>query len=575
MQKVLLLVTILLVSFGAFAQLDNVMGGSVSGNFKLDAQTYSPDSIIGADTISEKLLSNSYMNIIYTNGNFKAGVRFEGYFNAMEGYEKQYNGFGLASRFATYTGDFVEVTAGNFYEQFGNGLAFRAYEDRDLGYDNAMDGALVKVKPHDGIILKGIIGQQRLYWEKAEGLVRGADAEFAINSIIGGFAESNHRITLGGSFVSKFQKDEDPTLILPENVAIGAGRINYSISGFNITSEYAYKSQDPSFDNRNIYKSGSALLVNTNYSQKGFGVMVQYKWVDNMSFRSDRNESINNVLINNLPAISKNHAYSYSAMYPYATQANGEAGFQIEIFKKFNKGSFIGGKYGTMMSMNFSRITGIDKTPLNDSTKIGQSGTDGYTTSFLSMSDELYYQDANIDITKKFSKKLKGVFTYQNIKYNQKVLEVHLDVVEANIFIADLTWKIKPKHSLRIEAQALFTSQDSIGEGDYREYGKQDYGDWAMLTLEYTISPNWFFAVSDQWNYVSFDDDIAKKTLLYNHNKELDRIHYYSVAMGYTKGPTRVALSYGKQREGILCVGGVCRAVPASNGLLLTLSHTF
>jgi len=34
-------------------------------------------------------------------------------------------------------------------------------------------------------------------------------------------------------------------------------------------------------------------------------------------------------------------------------------------------------------------------------------------------------------------------------------------------------------------------------------------------------------------------------------------------------------LMYGKQREGIFCVGGVCRNVPASNGVTLTITSSF
>lgn len=572
MQRLLLLISLVFLGVGVMAQ-QQFKAGSVSGNFKLDAQTYRPDSLIGADSVNEKMLSNSYMNIIYNYGNFTAGVRFEGYFNTMLGYEQPYDGFGVGHRYATYTGDLLEVTAGNFYEQFGNGLIFRTYQDYDLGYDNAMDGARVKFKPTQGVTLTGIIGNQRVYWDKGEGIVRGLDGDFSINEFMPSLAESNHRFGLGGSFVSKYQKDDNPLYVLPENVGSGAGRINYSVSGFNIEAEYAYKSQDPSFDNAYIYKAGSALLVNANYSQKGLGLLFQYKWVDNMSFRSERDETINNLLINNLPAISKNHTYSFAAMYPYATQLNGEAGLQAELFYKFKKESLLGGKYGTLMSMNFSRIVDIKKTPIDDNTTISQSGTDGYETSFLSMTDSLFYQDLNLEISKKFSKKLKGIFTYQYVIYNQKALEGHLDMVNAHVVVADISYKIKKKHTLRVEAQSLITKQETDANGlNY----KQDYGNWAMLLLEYSISPNWFFALSDQYNYVSFDDDIALNTLSLNHEKsELNRNHYYSIAMGYTKGASRIALSYGKQREGILCVGGVCRAVPAAYGLLLSISHTF
>ncbi len=576
MQKILILLFLTgILGLSAYAQFDPTKG-SVTGNFKLDAQSYIPDTKIGADTIAEKMLSNSYMNIIYNYGKFTTGVRFEGYFNTMLGYDKPYDGFGIGYKFATYKGDFLEITAGNFYEQFGNGLVFRTYEDRDLGYDNAMEGARVKIKPINGVILTGIIGKQRIYWEIGKGIVRGVDGSFSINDMLPTFVDAKNRITIGGSFVSKYQEDENPVFILPQNIGSGAGRIRFTSGGFSINSEIAIKGQDPSFDNGYIYKNGSSLLINSNYSVKGFGVMMQYKWVDNMSYRSERDQTINNLLINYIPAISKNHTYAFTAMYPYATQTYGEAGLQAELFYKFKRNTFFGGKYGTMLALNFARVNNINKTALNDTTPIGQPGTDGYNTSFLSTGNEVLLNDANIEITKKFNKKLKGIFTYQNLMYNQKVLQVHGHMINANIAVADVTWKIKPKHSLRFEGQVLFTKTENYNINDSTTVKiKQDYGNWAMLMLEYSISPHWFFAVSDQFNFITSNDEIAANTMKYNHNKGLDRVHYYTVAMGYSKGSSRIQLSYGKQREGILCVGGVCRAVPAAYGFNISITSTF
>jgi len=534
---------------------------SVSGNFKLDAQTYKPDAKIGADTVDEKLRSNSYMNIIYTYDKFTAGVRFEGYMKTLLGYSNKYDGFGIANRYATYNGDVLEVTAGNYYEQFGNGLILRTYNDPDLGYDNSLDGAHIKFKPIKGIILTGLIGQQRYYWEKGEGLVRGADAEVSLNDAIPLFSSSPHQLTFGASFVSKYQKDEDPIYKLPENVGAFAGRLNYSFSGFSLSSEYAYKGQDPSSDNNTIYKTGSALLVNANYSKMGFGILLQYKWVDNMSYRSDRNAQLNDLQINYLPAISKNHTYAFAAMYPYATQLNGECGFQTEVFYKFKKETLIGGQYGTQLSVNYSQINNIKKEQVDAYTIIGKKGTDGYKSKFLMPSDELFFRDFNLEINKKLSSSIKGSVIYQHLDYNQQVLQGHNNMVNANTFIADATIKINQTNSIRIEAQALFVGKDSVLIGGITEYHKQDKGDWAMLTLEYTVSPHWFFAVSDQYNYGNPDKD--------------KRIHYYTLATGYTKGSSRVQVGYGKQREGILCVGGVCRSVPAAYGFNISISSTF
>ena len=166
--KFILVGPALFAFIGLMAQQD----GQIHGNFQIDAQYYRPDSIIGAKGVPEKILSNAFANLIYTKGNFTAGVRYESYINPMLTFEN-YEGQGIPYRYAQYATDNLDVTVGSFYEQFGNGLIFRSYEARNLGYDNAMDGVRLKFSPTDGVFIKGVIGKQRFYWDKGPGLLRG------------------------------------------------------------------------------------------------------------------------------------------------------------------------------------------------------------------------------------------------------------------------------------------------------------------------------------------------------------------------------------------------------------------
>lgn len=108
----------LLTSFG---QLDR---GNFTGNIESIFQYLNTDSVIGATQPASKGLLNSYMNVYYTHGNFKAGMRFESYLPRINGYPTAFEGTGLGMRYIGYANKFIDVTVGNFYEQFGNGLAF-------------------------------------------------------------------------------------------------------------------------------------------------------------------------------------------------------------------------------------------------------------------------------------------------------------------------------------------------------------------------------------------------------------------------------------------------------------------
>ena len=51
--------------------------------------------------------------------------------------------------------------------------------------------------------------------------------------------------------------------------------------------------------------------------------------------------------------------------------------------------------------------------------------------------------------------------------------------------------------------------------------------------------------------------------------------HYYSVGGSYSKGRTRLGVNYGRQRGGLICVGGVCRYVPENTGVTANLTVSF
>ncbi|MFN4811082.1 MAG: DUF6029 family protein [Bacteroidota bacterium] len=539
--QLLLLLLAIFTSYTAKLRGQGLNNGEIHGNFQLDAQYYNPDSAIGAQPVPEKFLMNSFANLIYTNGDFSAGVRFESYLNTMLGFDPRYKGTGFPYKFATFNRDNFSITVGNYYEQFGSGMIFRSYEERGLGYDNAMEGVRVKYTLLKGIHIKGLIGKQRYYFDLGKGIVRGIDGEVALNELVTEFAEKKTKIFFGGSFVSKYEVDQDPIYVLPENVGAWAGRVKVNHGGWSFFSEYAHKINDPSSVNNYIYKKGGGLLVNTSYSQKGLGINLSGKVIDNMNFRSDRTAQNNDLLINFLPALTRQHTYNLAAtIYPYATQPNGEMAYQGDITYTIKKGSKLGGKYGTTVLVNYAAANGLDSTTL-------ASGL-GYKADYTKLG-KVYYKDFNVEIQKKVSKPLKFTLFYANFVYNKDVAQgkVNEGFVYANIEVLEFTYKFNDKHALRMELQGLQT--------------RQDMGDWATIVAEYTISPNWFFSTVNQYNYGNPNED--------------SRLLYPIGQIGFIKNSTRVTLGYGRQRAGIFCIGGICRVVPASNGATISISSSF
>ena len=137
--------------------------------------------------------------------------------------------------------------------------------------------------------------------------------------------------------------------------------------------------------------------------------------------------------------------------------------------------------------------------------------------------------------------------------------------IRSNTVVLETLYKFKNKSALRLEGQLMFVNRvdanDNIVAPGTENARATDNGDWATLVIEYTINSNWVVSVMDQWNF--------------GNPVEYKRAHHPYFTVGYVKGATRIMASYGRQRAGMFCVGGVCRIVPASNGLTLSLTHSF
>lgn len=565
--RLLIIFSISLFYRTSYAQIKDELG-SIHGNFQIDAAYYQKDTIIDADPGSEVFRYNAFGNINYQKGGFSAGVRYESYNPPLLGYLPGYKGSGVPYRFARYKHKDIDITVGNFYEQFGSGITLRAYENRGLLYDNALDGMRVIFTPKNGITLKGLVGKQRTYFSLSPGTVRGIDGEVNLmelfDSILGKYKT---RIILGGSFVSKYQQDQNPTLVLPENVGTSAGRFTVIRGGFNFNAEYAYKINDPSYQNKYSYQKGHAVIASTSYGTDGFSVMLSGKMLENMSFRSDRDAQNTIDMINYHPDFSKFHTYSLMAYYPYATQPNGEVGGTGEIQYKVKKDTWLGGKYGMDITLNGSAYFALDTigiAPITDTIRNYK-----YTTNYSSVGEK-FYHDINIEITKKFSKKLKMTVMYANQFLNQSIVqfntpdkEEHPDIT-SHIGVLDIVYRYKTGSAIRFETQGFFGSynyKEHALDADGNKNITSNTGSWLSGLIEWTPTTHWSITLADQYNFINPD--------------ESKKIHYYFGMIGYTNGPTRISVSYGRQRQGIFCAGGVCRFVPSSSGLNISISSSF
>lgn len=524
---------------------------TLSGSIQSDVLIPQDDEKIGTEHYSEWALTNTYVDLKLASKYVEAGTRFEFLEHPLPGYENDFKGWGFPHFYVKGHVKNVELTLGDYYEQFGSGFVLRTYEERSLGIDNALRGAHLVYTPVNGTRIKALTGKQRRYWEHNDALVSGVDVEVGLEKFIKPLETAGTHITIGGSWVIKHESADDDAIFvdathklkLPENVNAWDARINLNHKGFNVLAEYAQKTQDPSFDNGYHYGRGNVAMLSTSYSKKGMSLLLQAKRSEGMSFRSCRSMNGTSSFINHMPAFTHDHTYALAATYPYATQLNGEWAFQAELGYSFKKNTALGGKYGTKVKLNVSHVRGLDNGDIKNPVAEGRiMGSDGYKSAFFKMG-ETFYQDINVIVDKRFTHDFWLIFMYMNQRYNMTVVEGHGGMINSNILVADGKYKFSPKLTLRCELQYQFCDGDE--------------GDWAFGLAELSLAPHWMFTVSDQWNCGDTD------------------LHYYQALVTFNLKAHRFQLGYGRTDDGFNCSGGVCRWVPASKGFKFSYNYTF
>jgi len=536
--------------------------GVFSGGFESNAQWYLNDKGLkdefnnSTSHPDEPIRSNNYLFLNYKYKNWSFGIQGESYEqNALLNMNPEYNGTNLATYFIQYKTEKIDITAGYFYEQFGSGLLFRSWEDRALGINNALRGVRLIFKPIKFITLKSVYGQQRTGFEVADSKIYGQDIEFDLKEL---FKFQTSDLTLGFSYVGRDEKVDLPDQKFNNLTNAFAGRINFNHNSFYASTEMNYKSKDAVVQinnqvNNRLVKPGSALLINTGYSKKGFGIDASFRRLENMSFFSERGakgNDFNDKIMNFIPSLTKQQHYNLANIYVYQAQPSvfladqdlvkaGEIGGQIDVFYDVKKGTALGGKNGMKIALNFSNWNALSGT-------FYIFNPQDYNTDFFSFGKR-YYTDFSIEITKKLNNRWQSAFSYINQYYNKKMIEGTAGVIHTNIAAAEATYKFTPTKSIRV-----------VGEHMWADYDKKN---WACSTVEYNANSKYSFYVTD----------------LYNYGNDLDyqRNHYYNFGAAFRKKTTRIALSYGRQRGGLVCVGGVCRNVPESSGVSLSLNTSF
>ncbi|MCT4614787.1 MAG: DUF6029 family protein [Marinifilaceae bacterium] len=498
-------------------------------SFESNNQYYKSDSKTGAEKPDDKFGSNSYIDLLYYSKNISAGIRLESYNPALMSYSKQYEDTDIANKYIKFTNNKFSVCAGNFYEQFGSGAIFRAYEERALGIDNSLLGINLKFTPSSYLNLTVFTGKQRKGFETANSNIRGADLEFNISEKLD---ISKMGIIIGASSINKYESYTGTKDNYPSSINAYGGRLKTEHNIFSLEAEYIEKDTEISIGSN--FVTGKTLILNYALYLGNISGSFNFRCLKDMDFKAERNSRDNIQDLNYLPVLTKQQVNSLSNIYVYSTQSNSEIGFQADIFYKFKKKTVLGGKYGSLINFNYSKYKNLK---INEKSKERE---------FLESGNELLFEDLNLELKRKFSKKIDTKFYYQQSSYNKGFIEEGGQklLIKSKIAVAEILYKVNKKNALRTTIQHLWT--------------KQDKKNWFAASLELNFAPKYSFFILDDYNY-----------------GDSEKTHYYKFGGTYSKNDNRIEISYSRNRGGISCVGGVCRYLPAMTGLNFSIISKF
>ena len=557
MKRILLVLTALVAALTASAQIQfGEKGGYMTIGLESNNILYVNDAKLGT-TYPSKFGSNDYLKLDYVNGRFSVGVQGEAYLPALQGYnDLRNNGFDkpkvmLASKYIQWQDANYSVMVGDVYDQFGNGLIFRSFEDRQLGINNSIEGGRVTATFGNIVSVKALFGRPRLYssangysrgWigsQYARSTVGGADLSVSLSDIIG---SEEFMMSIEGSYVNRRERldrelngmnygtDYFPYFELTSpDLNMYSARLNLDYKGFTLRGEYAGKGKDIS-SGAVLGKAakGSAVLAELGYNVGGLSVSAQVRRLEMMgtSLSLYGNLGVMGNTLNYLPALTRQHTYMLAALNPCQMNAEGELAVQADVYYTLRS------KQSRQRYWNFHA---------NYSTAYTLKA---YQTA--SSKRELLWSDVNVDVERQWNKKWKSTLMFSRQEWNTSHGQgpaLPSTTFASNIFVGDVMYKINKKFSLRMEAQYLLSN-------DYE-------GDWVAGLVEFNVAPHWSVFFSDMYNLGT------------------TKTNYYNGGLSFTHNRTRVQVSYGRNRAGYVCSGGVCRYQPAYTGVNLMLTTSF
>ncbi|MGB8656890.1 MAG: DUF6029 family protein [Candidatus Zixiibacteriota bacterium] len=211
---------------------------------------------------------------------------------------------GLSFRNLQMADDFLNITAGNYYVIFGRGLILRSYENRDLRFDNNLDGVKGTIDM-EGFSLTLLGGTAMGKYQRLSDPIHAADGKVSVTDWM----------KLGASYLRTNITD----LGL---VRLVGGNMGLNLPHLDLYAEYAKKYNPPG---EFAEQDGEGQYFSANLFTTGAGLTLEYKDYRRFDFSNQ------DVTFNNPPALTREHVYTLLNRHAHILNLSDEKGMQAEI----------------------------------------------------------------------------------------------------------------------------------------------------------------------------------------------------------------------------------------------------
>lgn len=487
--------------------------------------------------------------------NFSVGLRYE----MSDPSEVGQNFQGIRRRWIEYRKDDLTLQAGHTYMLFGRGLSVNMFESRPINYDSWIDGfsgsyeyTLSKeiTDLHPSLGVKAFAGNldftnivdttKPIEYVKSQG----------VQSTIGLF---NKKLNIGLGFVQAFTSMNEQlfgrvvtTTREVNQPEISLAFITESLEGYFGFTEMRSQLTKVFGNLDSAHQTGQAMYGALSYSSEDFGLTAEYK-----NYRyfvhapgAPNEKYLGKLPITNPPEVYKEFTYTTITRTTHAVNFNDELGFQIEA-----NISAIPDFTITLNAAASSRHNGytdvidsITKLPTGKGAiSVFPEFKDLAYFPFWEMFGEVEYEMGDLNYIKVFGHRRSDVIAFSGSQPDHK---------RSTTFGAKFQYATTKNQSLLaiLEVQDMFDSQRELNDHKLN---------------------NLYFSAQYSFNPIITFGGVFDFSTWYEANRHIWSQAFVSFRIGSAH---TVLASYGAERAGINCSGGVCRYIPEFKGFRFGLT---